>query len=65
MKLWIDDVRPAPEGYIVCKSVNSAKKIFLRNIPVATAHVAGDDLTGCSAILSILSEHAPMTRVLA
>ena len=25
MKLWIDDVRPAPEGYIWCKSVNEAK----------------------------------------
>ena len=24
MKLWIDDVRPAPEGYRWCKSVNSA-----------------------------------------
>ena len=24
MKLWIDDVRPAPEGYIWCKSVNDA-----------------------------------------
>ena len=28
MKLWIDDVRPAPEGYIWCKSVNEAKKII-------------------------------------
>ena len=26
MKLWIDDVRPAPEGYIWCKSVNEAKR---------------------------------------
>ena len=26
MKLWIDDVRPAPEGYLLCKSVNEAKK---------------------------------------
>ena len=26
MKLWIDDVRPAPEGYVWCKSVNEAKK---------------------------------------
>ena len=26
MKLWIDDIRPAPEGYIWCKSVKSAKK---------------------------------------
>ena len=25
MKLWIDDVRPAPEDYIWCKSVNLAK----------------------------------------
>jgi hypothetical protein len=26
MKLWIDDVRPAPEGYFWCKSVNEAKQ---------------------------------------
>ena len=25
MKLWIDDVRPAPEGYVWCKSVNETK----------------------------------------
>ena len=25
MKLWIDDVRPAPEGYVWCKTVRSAK----------------------------------------
>lgn len=25
MKLWIDDVRPAPEGYCYCKTVNAAK----------------------------------------
>ena len=25
MKLWIDDIRPAPEGYEWCKSVNEAK----------------------------------------
>lgn len=24
MKLWVDDVRPAPEGYVLCKSVNEA-----------------------------------------
>lgn len=24
MKIWIDDSRPAPEGYIWCKSVNEA-----------------------------------------
>lgn len=25
MKLWVDDVRPAPEGYVWCKSVNMTK----------------------------------------
>ena len=25
MKLWIDDIRPAPDGVIWCKSVNQAK----------------------------------------
>jgi hypothetical protein len=28
MKLWIDDVRPAPEGYVWCKSVNEAKNVI-------------------------------------
>lgn len=28
MKLWIDDVRLAPEGYHWCKSVNEAKVII-------------------------------------
>lgn len=26
MKLWIDDVRPAPEGYVGCQSVNETKR---------------------------------------
>ena len=25
MKLWIDDVRPAPEGYVWCRNVKEAK----------------------------------------
>lgn len=29
MKLWIDDTRPAPEGYVWCKSVNEAKDTVL------------------------------------
>ena len=24
MKLWVDDVRPAPKGYVWCNSVNDA-----------------------------------------
>lgn len=31
MKLWIDDVRPAPEGYVWCHSVSRAiKEISIR-----------------------------------
>ena len=29
MKLWIDDVRPAPEGYVLCKSVEETKECIL------------------------------------
>ena len=29
MKLWLDDVRPAPEGYHWSKSVNEAKEYIL------------------------------------
>lgn len=28
MKLWIDDVRPAPNGHIWCKTVNDAKRLL-------------------------------------
>jgi hypothetical protein len=29
MKLWVDDIRPAPDNtYIVCRSVNEAKRLI-------------------------------------
>lgn len=28
LKLWIDDVRPAPDGYIWCQSVNNAINVI-------------------------------------
>ena len=31
MKLWIDDVRPAPDGYVWCHSVNEAKDKIIYN----------------------------------
>lgn len=31
MKLWIDDVRPAPEGYVWCKSVNETKNLIIKH----------------------------------
>ena len=29
MKIWLDDLRPAPEGYTWCKSVNEAKRVIV------------------------------------
>ena len=31
MKLWIDDVRPAPSGFTWAKTVNRAKEIIISN----------------------------------
>ena len=32
MKLWVDDVRPAPKGYVCCRSVDSAKNVLAHKI---------------------------------
>ena len=50
MKLWIDDLRPAPSGYIWVKSVNEAKTAIWQyehnmiddNILIDLDHDAGD-----------------------
>lgn len=31
MKLWIDDIRHPPDGYVWCKSVNEAMEAIKRN----------------------------------
>lgn len=31
MKLWIDDVRPAPDGYVWCKSVDEAIRYIIQS----------------------------------
>ena len=36
MKIWLDDIRPAPNGYVHCKSVNQAKKYILSYCPQVT-----------------------------
>lgn len=32
MKIWVDDIRPAPDGYVWCKSVNEAKNIICETL---------------------------------
>ena len=44
MKLWIDDVRPAPNGYVWCKSVNEAKKTIRANTPMWTFEPPTQDI---------------------
>ena len=48
MKLWIDDIRPAPDGFIWCKSVNQAK----------TAIIAYEHQYSCDNILIDLDNDA-------
>ena len=28
IRIWLDDIRPAPAGYCLCRSVNEAKKLI-------------------------------------
>ena len=43
MKLWIDDLRPAPEGYVWCKSVNEAI-IEIRYVESAVYFLENDEI---------------------
>jgi len=31
LKIWLDDIRPAPEDYVQCKSVNEAITVIKEN----------------------------------
>ncbi len=31
MKIWLDDLRPAPSGYVVARSVNQAIELIKKN----------------------------------
>ena len=60
MKLWIDDVRPAPEGYVWCKSVNETKGVIERSearisemMAVANERLHEHDLRAYQSILKI------------
>lgn len=43
MKLWVDDVRPAPDGYRWCKSVNEAKETIQASEKCVERHMAYAD----------------------
>ena len=46
IKLWLDDCRPAPEGYIWCKSVNEAK--------AEIKHIEGSIYIGENEVINLI-----------
>lgn len=58
MKLWIDDIRPAPNGFIWVKSVNEAKRIILANEAdieiIDIDHDAGEYVKGGGDYIKLL-----------
>lgn len=55
MKLWIDDVRPAPLDYYWLKSVNQAKSFIDGQEAVCSTYIAGK--AGCLKIELIDIDH--------
>jgi hypothetical protein len=47
MKLWIDDVRPAPNGWVWAKTLDSALRLYLMEAPdeISFDHDLGGDET--------------------
>jgi len=43
MKIWLDDIREAPEGYILCHSVNEAKQLIEGNEKLTAIEVIDCD----------------------
>ena len=60
MKLWIDDIRPAPEGYVWCKSTLNALHTIYHNADeieeIALDHDAGEYATEGGDFIKVLEE---------
>lgn len=61
MKIWIDDIRVAPEGYTWCKSVNEAKRkieemeeVGIVIEKISLDHDAGDYATDGGDFIKVL-----------
>ena len=66
MKLWIDDVRPAPEGYVWCKSTLNALHTIYHNADdieeIALDHDAGDYALEGGDFIEVLKELERLCR---
>ena len=60
MRLWIDDMRPAPRGYVWIKSTNEALRFIVNHIneieEIALDHDAGDYVDCGGDYINILNE---------
>ena len=58
IKLWIDDIRPMPEGFIWCRSVNEAKRVIAESDSIELIdidHDAGDFVTDGGDYINLLN----------
>lgn len=60
VNIWVDDVRPAPDGYIWCKSTNEALRTIIKYRTeideIALDHDAGDYRDDGGDYIAILKE---------
>ena len=60
LKLWIDDIRSAPEGYVWCKSTNEALHIIRKHRDEITElsldHDSGDYVSEGGDFIEVLNE---------
>lgn len=68
MKLWIDDVREAPVGYLWCKSTRDALRKIVLEYPneielIDLDHDAGDYATDGGDFIEVLKELERLSRM--
>ena len=55
MRIWVDDLRPSPDGYIWCQSTNAALRLIVSNITdveeIHLDHDMGDTFGGDAIII--------------
>ena len=67
MKIWIDDVRTAPEGYLWCKSTRDALRKIVLEYPneielIDLDHDAGDYAKDGGDFIAVLKELERLTK---
>lgn len=67
MKIWVDDIRPIPDGYIGFKSTNSALRYIIKNVKdielIDLDHDSGDFQSDGGDYINIVRELERLTIV--